>query len=93
MQLSRDIPEAFEAQDLNLASFIRCRGFTVVDIRRENDKIIFVFQDCIDLRRAIVEYVNDGAIAVQSFCATQRNFKSLTRGAGDRKHGANGKSL
>jgi hypothetical protein len=93
MQPPRQHPEVFETPDLNLASFIRCRGFTVMDIRSENDKIIFLFQDSTELRRAIVDYINDGAVAVQSFCATQRNFKSLTRGAGDRKHCANGKSL
>jgi uncharacterized protein DUF5659 len=92
MQPSREIPEAFETQDLNLASFIRCRGFTVGDIRREYDKIIFLFQDSTELRRAIVDYINDGAIAVQSFCATQRNFKSLMRGTGDGKHSTNLKS-
>jgi uncharacterized protein DUF5659 len=73
----------YDTPDLHLASFLRCRGFAIVDLRRKDNKTIFLFQDAPELRRAIVDYANDGHIAVRSFCNTLRDLKSLTRETGD----------
>lgn len=68
-----------ETSDLNLASFLRCRGFWFVDIKRERGRVIFVVGDSPDLHQAVLDYANDAAVAVRSFCNTLRDLKGLTR--------------
>lgn len=76
-ELSSGVP--FETSDLNLASFLRCRDFTIKDIRRGNGKTIFVFDDSPGLRRAMLEFANDGPIPVRSFFSTLRDLKAIIR--------------
>ena len=69
----------YETSDLNLASFLRCRSFSIVDIRRQNGKTTFTFADSPELRLAIVDYANDGLVGVRSFYNTVRDMKAITR--------------
>jgi hypothetical protein len=63
--------QEFEASAPGLASFLRCRAFQIQDLRRQQGRTIFVFDDSPDSRRAILDYANDGNISVRSFyCAT-----------------------
>lgn len=71
--------QAFETTDLNLASFLRSRSFEIADIKRQNSKTIFVFDDSPRLRQAILDFANDGAVGVRSFCNTMRDLKAITR--------------
>jgi hypothetical protein len=71
--------QAFETSDLNLASFLRCRSLRVQSMKQRDGKTVFVFADSEELRRTIVDFVNDGSIPVRSFCNTLRDFKALTR--------------
>lgn len=79
MNLSRGTPPLFETSDLNLASFLRCRDFTIQDIRRENGRAVFVFADSPELHCAVLEFANDGLIPVRSFSNTLRDLKAITR--------------
>ncbi|HSB70547.1 MAG TPA: DUF5659 domain-containing protein [Candidatus Methylomirabilis sp.] len=79
MNLSVFPTQLFETSDLNLASFLRCRGFRIVDILRQAGRAIFVFDDTQEVHRAILEYANDGAIGVRSFCNTLRDLKGIAR--------------
>jgi hypothetical protein len=79
MNPSEKTRQAYETSDLNLASFLRCRSFSIEDIRRENGRTTFVFDDCDALRRAILDYANDGAVGVRTFCGTMRDLKAITR--------------
>ncbi len=69
----------YDTSDLTLASFLRCRSFTINNIRRQNGKTVFVFEDSSQLRNAVLEYANDGSVAVRSFCSTLRDLKAITR--------------
>jgi hypothetical protein len=69
----------YETTDLSLASFLRCRDFPIHDIKRQNGKTIFVFEDSSQLRTAVLEYANDGSVSVRSFCSTMRDLKAITR--------------
>ncbi len=69
----------FETFDLNLASFLRCRGFKIQDVCESSRRTAFVFQDSPELRAAVLDYANDGPIGVRSFCNTLRDLKALTR--------------
>jgi Domain of unknown function (DUF5659) len=79
MNYVEGIRHLFETADLNLASFLRCRNFTIEDIQRKNGKTIFVFVDSADLHRAMLDFANDGSIGVRSFCNTVRDLKGITR--------------
>ena len=69
----------YDTSDLTLASFLRCRSFTINNIRRQNGKTIFVFEDSPRLRDAVLEYANDGSVSVRTFCSTLRDLKAITR--------------
>ena len=69
----------FETSDLNLASFLRCRDFTITDIRRRDGKAFFAFAESAELRKAMLEFANDGPIPVRSFCNTLRDLKAIVR--------------
>ena len=79
MNIAGTTRPTYETSDLNLASFLRCRSFSIEDIRRENGKSIFAFADSDHLRRAIIDYANDGQVAVRSFCSTMRDLKAIAR--------------
>ena len=69
----------YDTSDLTLASFLRCRNFPINNIRRQNGKTVFVFEDTSQLRSAVLEYANDGIVSVRSFCSTMRDLKAITR--------------
>ena len=69
----------YETTDLTLASFLRCRNFQINDIKRLSGRTVFVFDDSPQLRGAVLEYANDGAVSVRSFCSTMRDLKAITR--------------
>lgn len=71
--------EAFETADLNLASFLCCRGFSIRGIKDEGHRAIFVFEHSAQLRRGIIDYANDGAVPARSFCNTLRDLKAVAR--------------
>lgn len=69
----------YDTTDLTLASFLRCRSFTINNIRRQNGKTVFVFEDSTQLRSAVLEYANDASVPVRAFCGTLRDLKAITR--------------
>jgi len=69
----------YETSDLNLASFLRCRNFSIVEIKRQSGKTTFAFTDNDELRTAILDFANDGEVRVRSFCNTVRDMKAITR--------------
>ena len=69
----------FRTADLMLASFLRCRGFAIAALTRRDERTSFVFEDSTALRSALVEYANDGTVAVRSFCGTMRDLKAITK--------------
>ena len=71
--------QTYETTDLTLASFLRCRNYTISNIKRQNGRTIFVFDDSPTLRAAVLEYANDAVVAVRSFCSTMRDLKAITR--------------
>lgn len=71
--------KAFRTADLILASFLRCRGFQIAELNRQDGKTSFVFEDTAELRAALLEYANNGTVAVRSFCGTMRDLKAITK--------------
>ena len=73
------LKETYQTTDLTLTSFLRCRGFTIESIKQNNGRTLFIFQESPELRSAILDFANDAAIAVRSFCSTMRDLKAITR--------------
>lgn len=68
----------FETSDLNLASFLRYRGFRIVQIKRNEGRTVFAFDGAPELHAGVLEYANDGSVGVRSFLATLRDLKGIT---------------
>jgi Domain of unknown function (DUF5659) len=79
MKSSRVPESAFQTADLTLASFLRCRDFEIAALTRQDGKTSFVFEDSTQLRSAVLEYANNGSVAVRTFCGTMRDLKAITR--------------
>jgi hypothetical protein len=79
MNRSESTSRPYATSDLNLASFLRCRNFTITEISRLNGKTIFAFEDSGQLRSAILDYANDGQVGARSFCSTMRDLKAITK--------------
>ena len=73
-------PGEFETSDPLLASFLRCRNFDLLNLRRTKDgNMFFTFLDSPELRLGIVDFVNDGVVPVRSFYSTLRDLESISR--------------
>ncbi|HEY7914884.1 MAG TPA: DUF5659 domain-containing protein [Blastocatellia bacterium] len=79
MNRSEYTARPYATTDLNRASVLRCRNFTITEITRLNGKTIFAFEDSAQLRGAILDYANDGQVGVRSFCSTMRDLKAITK--------------
>lgn len=76
---SQSLKQTYQTTDLTLTSFLRCRGFQIENIKQNNGRTLFSFQESPELRVAILEFANDAVVAVRSFCSTMRDLKALTR--------------
>jgi DNA-binding beta-propeller fold protein YncE len=77
--ISPALKPTYQTTDLTLTSFLRCRGFQIDNIKQNNGRTLFTFQDSPELRRAILDFANDATVAVRSFCSTMRDLKAITR--------------
>jgi hypothetical protein len=74
-----ELKQSYQTTDLTLTSFLRCRGFAIANIKQNNGRTLFSFQESPELRRAILDFANDELVAVRSFCSTMRDLKAITR--------------
>jgi len=72
----------FGTVDLNLAGFLRARGFEIVGVRNHDSRATFLFAESDMLRHAIMDYINDGPVGVRTFSSTLRDLKALVRDIG-----------
>jgi hypothetical protein len=77
--ITPQVKQSYQTTDLTLTSFLRCRGFVIESIKQNNGRTLFSFQESAELRTAILEFANDAAVAVRSFCSTMRDLKAITR--------------
>ena len=76
---SSGLKQTYQTTDLTLTSFLRCRGFQIENIKQNNGRTLFIFQESPELRRAILDFANDEVVNVRSFCSTMRDLKAITR--------------
>ena len=77
--IPQELKRTYQTTDLTLTSFLRCRGFAIENIKQNNGRTLFIFQESPELRSAILDFANDAVIAVRSFCSTMRDLKAITR--------------
>jgi len=75
-------PTALEAlfvtSDLYLSAFLKARGIKLIDqIRDDNKKIRFVFEDSKDRKRLIQEYFNNGSVNITDFKNALQDLKTI----------------
>src|ERR1044071_501305 len=78
-QIPPRLNQNYQTTDLTLTSFLRCRGFAIENIKQNNGRTLFIFQESPELRSAILDYANDEVVNVRSFCSTMRDLKAITR--------------
>jgi hypothetical protein len=78
-KMSPGLKQTYQTTDLTLTSFLRCRGFQIENIKQNNGRTLFIFQESPELRLAILDFANDATVAVRSFCSTMRDLKAITR--------------
>jgi len=79
VESSSGLKQTYQTTDLTLTSFLRCRGFQIDNIKQNNGRTLFSFQESPELRRAILDFANDEVVNVRSFCSTMRDLKAITR--------------
>ena len=79
MTNSKATESVFRTADLMLASFLRCRGFEIAALNRQDGRTSFVFEDSNHIREAVLDYANNGSVAVRTFCGTMRDLKAIAR--------------
>jgi hypothetical protein len=77
--IPQTLKQTYQTTDLTLTSFLRCRGFALENIKQNNGRTLFIFQESPELRSAILDFANDAVVAVRSFCSTMRDLKAITR--------------
>ena len=77
--ISPGVKQTYQTTDLTLTSFLRCRGFAIENMKQNNGRTLFIFQESPELRQAILDFANDAVVAVRSFCSTMRDLKAITR--------------
>ena len=68
----------FQTADFYLACFLKCFGFTLIDVRREGARCVFLFHDKPERRDVLMSfYNNEGTVAPLSFVGTIKDMKAL----------------
>ena len=70
--------DAFETRDFYLACFLRCIGYELLDLRAEERRKVFVFQDQLTRRDDVMAFYGDTAtVRPLAFAATIKDMKGL----------------
>jgi hypothetical protein len=66
----------------DLACFLRCSGYELIDLRAEGRRKVFVFRDQATRRDDVLAFYGDGAtVTPLAFSATIKDMKALLHNA------------
>ena len=69
---------AFGTHDLYLASFLRCTGYELLDLRVEGRRKVFVFRDRSTRRNDVLAFYGDGvAVPPLAFASAIKHMKAM----------------
>jgi hypothetical protein len=71
----------FRTADLNLAAYLRCRGYALVDTERDRSgRVTFVFEDRTSRPQDVAAYYTDAALVpALRFAESARSLKGMLR--------------
>ena len=70
--------DTFETADFYLACFLRCSGYLLADVRKEQGRSHFVFRDQPGRREAVVAFYNgQGQVRPLSLVQVIKDMKAL----------------
>jgi hypothetical protein len=70
--------EVFRTQDLNLASFLKAKDYSLLDVEKSGRVATFVFENDEDMQRIITSFYNDNEmVKANKLLNSHRDLKSL----------------
>jgi len=68
----------YRTTDFYLACYLRCRGYELKDLRREDQRVAFLFEDRPSRRATVIGFYNNkGEVRPLSFAGTIKDMKAL----------------
>ncbi len=72
------IDATFTTSDLYLSAFLKAKGMKLIDqVRDDNKKTHFVFEDRKDRKKLIQEYFNNGSVNITDFKNCLQDLKTI----------------
>jgi len=68
----------FRTRDLNLASFLKAKNYSLLDVEKSGSIATFVFENDEDMQSLITSFYNDNEmVKANKLLSSQRDLKSL----------------
>ena len=71
------IENTYSTQDFWLASFLRVKGLKIIDVRKEKNHSVFVFEDTENRESYIKAFYNNALVEVGSLKTAVQDLKSI----------------
>lgn len=68
---------SFSTTDFWLASWLKAKGFKIMDVIKDNGRSIFIFEDRFDRDNCIKDFYNNGLIEVGLFKNALQDLKAI----------------
>ena len=68
---------SYETTDLYLATFLKVRGFRLLDAKRDGRRVTFVFEDRQDRNEILRSFYNEGTVSANAFKNALQDLKSV----------------
>ena len=69
--------DRFEAKDLYLASFLKAKGLSLIDTRRSNGRVFFIFGNKEKAQDLLKQFYNGGSINISLYTKALYDLKTL----------------
>jgi hypothetical protein len=69
--------DRFETKDLYLSAYLKAKGLSLLDTRRDGSRVFFVFGDKEEAANLLKEFFNGGKVSVSLFVKAISDLKTL----------------
>ena len=69
--------DGFETKDLYLSAYLKAKGLSLVDTRRDGSRVFFVFENKEKAGDLLREFFNGGKVSVSLFVKAISDLKTL----------------
>jgi len=67
----------FETKDLYLSAYLKAKGLSLADTRRDGSRVFFIFEDKEKAENLLKEFFNGGRVSVSLFVKAISDLKTL----------------